>query len=200
MERPRTSIIQRKTNETEISVALTVPSDGSGKAQLDLPVPFLAHMLDAMVRHGAMDLAIRARGDTEVDDHHTVEDVGLVLGQALDEALGDRVGIVRFGHFSLAMDETLVDCALDLGGRPYLVYELPALAGRRIGTFDADLLREFFWAFVVKARMNLHLHLRAGGNAHHVAEAAFKAVARALAMACAPDPHRPGVPSTKGVL
>ncbi|RMG96584.1 MAG: imidazoleglycerol-phosphate dehydratase HisB [Deltaproteobacteria bacterium] len=200
MERPRTARIQRKTKETDITVELVAPSDGRGEAHLDVPVPFLAHMLDAMARHGAMDLSIYARGDTEIDDHHTVEDIGLVLGAALDEALGDRRGITRFGHFSLAMDETLVDCALDLGGRPYLVYELPALAGRRIGTFDADLLREFFQAFVVRAKMNLHLHLRAGGNTHHVAEAACKAVARALKMACSPDPSASGVPSTKGVL
>ncbi len=200
MERPRTARVQRNTKETEITVELVVPSDGTGRAHLDVPVPFLAHMLDAMTRHGAMDLSIFARGDTEVDDHHTVEDLGLVIGQALDEALGDRAGITRFGHFSLVMDETLVDCAVDLGGRPYLRYDLPALAGKRIGHFDADLLHEFFRALVVKARMNLHLSLRAGGNAHHVAEAACKAAARALKMACAPDPFLAGVPSTKGVL
>jgi imidazoleglycerol-phosphate dehydratase len=148
-----------------------------------------------------MALDVVAKGDVEIDDHHTVEDVGLVLGQALDEALGDRTGIHRYGHFSLAMDETLVDVALDLGGRPYLVFDLPAISGRWIGRFDCDLVKEFFQAVVVQARMNLHIHLRAGGNAHHVVEAAFKGFARALRMACARDAAMAGsVPSTKGTL
>jgi imidazoleglycerol-phosphate dehydratase len=158
-------------------------------------------MLDALARHSAMTLEVEAKGDVEIDDHHTVEDVGLVLGSALDQALGDRRGIVRYGHFSLAMDETLVDVALDLGGRPYLVYELPVLSGRWIGSFDCELVREFYQAFVVQARMNLHVHLRAGGNAHHVVEASFKGLARALRMAVQRDPLLAGaVPSTKGSL
>ena len=198
---PRHAKVRRATRETDITVELSLPADAApGPARIATPVPFLSHMLDALARHGALDLAVQATGDTHIDDHHTVEDVGLVLGQALDEALGAREGIARFGHFSLAMDETLVDAALDLGGRPYLVYDLPALDGRRVGAFDCDLVREFFQALVVRARMNLHLHLRAGGNAHHVAEAAFKAFARALRMACAHDALARGVPSTKGAL
>jgi imidazoleglycerol-phosphate dehydratase len=194
--------VERVTKETAIVVDLRL-ADGRPPppAKIATPVPFLSHMLDALARHGALGLEVEARGDVEIDDHHTVEDVGLVLGAAIDRALGDRRGIARYGHFSLAMDETLVDCALDLGGRPYLVFELPAIAGRRVGTFDCDLVREFFQALVVQARMNLHLHLRAGGNAHHVIEAAFKGFARALRMATAVDPAMGGaVPSTKGDL
>jgi imidazoleglycerol-phosphate dehydratase len=158
-------------------------------------------MLEALGRHSAMALEVEARGDVEIDDHHTVEDVGLVLGQALDQALGDRRGIARYGHFSLAMDETLVDVALDLGGRPYLVYELPAISGKWIGRFDCELIREFYQALAVQARMNLHVHLRAGGNAHHVVEASFKGLARALRMACARDLALADViPSTKGTI
>jgi imidazoleglycerol-phosphate dehydratase len=199
---PRVARVDRRTRETEIQVALTLPWAGPPPASaIQTPVPFLSHMLEALARHGALGLEVSARGDVEIDDHHTVEDVGLVLGAAIDQALGDRRGIHRFGHFSLAMDDTLVDCALDLGGRPYLVFELPAIAGKRVGAFDCDLVREFFQALVVQARMNLHLHLRAGGNAHHVIEAAFKGFARALRMATAADPALAGaIPSTKGGL
>jgi imidazoleglycerol-phosphate dehydratase len=198
----RKALVERVTQETQISVKLTLPGDvPPARPRIDTPVPFLSHMLDALARHGALGLEVQARGDTAIDDHHTVEDVGLVLGSAIDQALGPRAGIVRFGHSSLCMDETLVDCALDLGGRPYLVFELPAISGRRVGSFDCDLVREFFQALVVQARMNLHLHLRAGGNAHHVVEAAFKGFARALRAACALDPLTGGaVPSTKGNL
>ncbi len=182
-------------------VELALPGDAPAPAQISTPVPFLSHMLEALAKHGAMALHVEARGDVEIDDHHTVEDVGLTLGMALDQALGERIGISRYGCFSLAMDDTLVDCALDLGGRPYLVYELPAIAGRWVGRFDCDLVKEFFQALVVQTRMNLHLHLRAGGNAHHVIEAAFKGFARALRMACAHDPALAGVlPSTKGAI
>lgn len=191
--------VSRDTLETRITVKLDL--DGNGTASLNTGVPFLDHMLDQIARHGALDLEVKASGDTHIDDHHTVEDVGLVLGTALDQALGDRRGISRYGCFSLAMDETLVDCAIDLGGRPYLVYELPAIAGKWIGRFDCDLVREFFQAVVVQGRMNLHLHLRAGGNAHHVVEAAFKAFARALRTAWAMDPALGGgLPSTKGAI
>lgn len=201
MTQERRAAVKRKTRETEISVDLILPGEGTpGPAVVDTEVPFLDHMLDAFARHGGFGLDLKARGDLEIDAHHTVEDTGLVLGQALDEALGDRHGIHRYGHFSLAMDETLVDVALDLGGRPYLVYELPAIDGKWIGTFDCDLVREFFQALVVKARMNLHVHLRAGGNAHHVVEASFKGFARALRMACAHDANFGGAPSTKGVV
>ena len=198
----REALVERTTRETQISVRLTLPGDRPPEpADIETPVPFLSHMLDALARHGALGLHVVARGDTEIDDHHTVEDTGLVLGSALDQALGSRAGIARFGHFSLCMDETLVDCALDLGGRPYLVFDLPVIAGRRVGDFDCDLVREFFQALVVQARMNLHLHLRAGGNVHHVVEAAFKGFARALRMAVAHDATVGGaVPSTKGNL
>jgi imidazoleglycerol-phosphate dehydratase len=197
----RRAEVERSTRETQIRVALTLPGDAPAPPKITTPVPFLSHMLEALGRHGAMALEVEAEGDVEIDDHHTVEDTGLVLGAALDEALGDRKGIFRYGHFSLAMDETLVDVALDLGGRPYLVYELPAISGKWIGRFDCELVREFYQALVVQARMNLHIHLRAGGNAHHVVEASFKGLARALRMACARDPAFAGtVPSTKGTL
>jgi imidazoleglycerol-phosphate dehydratase len=199
MSQPRRATVRRDTKETRILVELALPDDAPSPARIQTPVPFLSHMLEALAKHGAMALRVDAEGDTQIDDHHTVEDTGLVLGQALDEALGDRSGIRRFGHFSLAMDETLVDCALDLGGRPYLVFDLPVIAGRWVGNFDCDLVKEFYQALVVQARMNLHLHLRAGGNVHHVVEASFKAFARSLRMACAPDPSA-GVPSTKGAI
>ena len=197
----RRARVERSTKETQITVELELPTEGVAPpaSKIDTPVPFFSHMLEAFAKHGALGLTVDAAGDIEIDAHHTVEDTGLVLGHALDRALGDRTGIHRFGHFSLAMDETLVDCALDLGGRPYLVFELPVIAGRWVGQFDCDLVREFFQAFVVRARMNLHLHLRAGGNVHHVVEAAFKACARSLRMAVRPDPAM-GVPSTKGTL
>ena len=197
----RRAEVDRKTRETEIRVALALPGDAPAPPRIATPVPFLSHMLEALGRHAAMALEVDAKGDVEIDDHHTVEDTGLVLGMALDRALVDRSGIYRYGHFSLAMDETLVDVALDLGGRPYLVYELPAISGRWIGSFDCELVREFFQALVVQARMNLHIHLRAGGNAHHVVEASFKGLARALRMACQRDAALAGsIPSTKGVL
>jgi imidazoleglycerol-phosphate dehydratase len=197
----RRAEVERTTRETQIRVALALPGDAPAAPKITTPVPFLSHMLEALGRHSAMALEVEASGDIEIDDHHTVEDTGLVLGQALDQALGDRRGISRYGHFSLAMDETLVDVALDLGGRPYLVYELPAISGKWIGRFDCELVREFYQALAVQARMNLHIHLRAGGNAHHVVEASFKGLARALRMACARDPALAGqVPSTKGSL
>jgi imidazoleglycerol-phosphate dehydratase len=199
MTSPREASVQRQTKETEISIDLTLPDDGPVMLDVSTPVPFLSHMLEAFGKHASMKLRVEAKGDVEIDDHHTVEDTGLVLGAAIDQALGPRVDIVRFGHFSIAMDDTMVDCALDLGGRPYLVFDVPAIAGRRVGNFDCDLVREFFQAVVVSSRMNLHLHLRAGGNAHHVVEACFKAFARAFRMACGSDPAA-GVPSTKGEI
>jgi imidazoleglycerol-phosphate dehydratase len=196
----RRAKVERNTKETRIAIELALPERAPQPATIRTPVPFLSHMLEALAKHGALELAVAAEGDVEIDAHHTVEDTGLVLGAALDQALGDRAGIVRYGCFSLAMDDTLVDAAIDLGGRPYLVFDLPVIAGRWIGTFDCDLVKEFFQAVVVSARMNLHLHLRAGGNCHHVVEAAFKAFARALRMATQPDPAMSGVPSTKGTL
>lgn len=197
----RRAVVERTTKETQIRVALTLPGDAPAAPRISTPVPFLSHMLEALGRHSAMDLEVEATGDVDIDDHHTVEDVGLVIGQAIDQALGDRAGIYRYGHFSLAMDETLVDVALDLGGRPYLVYELPAISGKWLGRFDCELVREFYQALAVQARMNLHVHLRTGGNAHHIVEASFKGLARALRMACTPDPALAGaIPSTKGSL
>jgi len=200
MSAARRGRIERNTRETRITIELALPEDAPAPAVIRTPVPFFSHMLEALAKHSAMALVVDAEGDVEIDGHHTVEDTGLVLGAALDQALGDRAGISRYGCFSLAMDETLVDAAIDLGGRPYLVYDLPAVAGRWIGTFDCDLVKEFFQALVVAGRMNLHLHLRAGGNCHHVVEAAFKAFARALRMATRPDASIVGVPSTKGML
>jgi imidazoleglycerol-phosphate dehydratase len=200
MSSPRTARVERTTQETRVAVTLALPAGRPQGARIATGVPFLDHMLEALAKHGALGLEVEASGDTHIDDHHTVEDVGLVLGAALDQALGDRHGIVRFGYFSLCMDETLVDCALDLGGRPYLVMDLPAIDGKRVGNFDCDLVREFFQAVAVQARMNLHLHQRAGGNAHHVVEASFKAFARALRAASGLDPAAQGAPSTKGVL
>lgn len=197
----RSAQVTRKTRETEIEVELTLPADAPAAPDISTPVPFLSHMLEALGKHSAMALQVRATGDVEIDGHHTVEDVGLVLGSALDQALGDRTGIYRYGHFSLCMDETLVDVAIDLGGRPYLVFDLPAIEGKWIGTFDCDLVREFFQALAVQARMNLHIRQRSGGNAHHVVEATFKALAKALRMACARDAAAAGqIPSTKGAL
>ena len=197
---PRSARVERVTRETQITVDLTLPGDAPAEHRIDTPVPFLSHMLEALARHGALGLDLHARGDVHIDDHHTVEDIGLVLGSALDRALGPRLGISRYGHFSLCMDEVLVDVALDLGGRPYLVYDLPGVAGKRIGGFDCDLVKEFYQAFAVQARMNLHIHQRAGGNAHHLVEASFKGLARALRQACAIDPLVGGVPSTKGTI
>lgn len=195
----RTAKVERVTRETQISVELTLPGDAPGHHKIDTPVPFLSHMLEALARHGAMQLEVHARGDTHIDDHHTVEDVGLVLGSAIDRALGPRLGIARYGHFVLCADEVLVEVAVDLSGRPYLVFNMPDIAGRKLGAFECDLVREFFQALAVQARMNIHVHQRAGGNVHHLVEAAFKALARALRQACTPD-NLLTIPSTKGTI
>lgn len=200
MSQPRTARVERKTQETQVLVEVTLPDDEAAQALVDTPLPFLSHMLEAVAKHGAMRLEVKAQGDIEIDGHHTVEDIGLVLGSAIDQALGERKNIQRFGHFSMVMDDALVDCALDLGGRPYLSFDVPTIAGRWVGDFDCDLIREFFRGLAAQARMNLHLHQRAGDNAHHVVEAAFKAFARSLRMACARDLKMAGVPSTKGTI
>jgi len=194
----REARIERRTRETEVAVHLVL--GGSGAAKVATTIPFLDHMLEAFARHGFLDLTVEARGDVEVDLHHTVEDVGIVLGQALRQALGARRGIVRFGTSSIPMDETLASAAVDVSGRPFLVYNLP-LWRARVGTFDVDLFKDFFRALAVNAEITLHVTLHYGENLHHIAEAVFKAVARALAQAVSVDPRLGGaVPSTKGSL
>ncbi|HEY3353109.1 MAG TPA: imidazoleglycerol-phosphate dehydratase HisB [Polyangia bacterium] len=194
----RTAEIKRATRETQIALRLDL--DGGGQARAQTPLPFLSHMLEALGRHAVFDLAVEAQGDIEVDPHHTIEDVGLVLGQALTQALGDRRGIRRYGDALVPMDDALAQAAIDLSGRPAFVWRVPPLEGRLVGTFDAGLAKEFFQALAVEGRMNLHLTLCYGENAHHIVEALFKATARALWAAVAHDPRVGGVPSTKGTL
>jgi imidazoleglycerol-phosphate dehydratase len=196
----RKTEISRKTRETAISLRLDLDGKGTGKVKTG--IGFLDHMLDSLSRHAGLDLAVTARGDIHIDDHHLVEDVGLVLGQALKKALGDKTGISRYGWAVVPMDEALVMCAVDLGGRPYLAYglELPVKRVKGAGAeFQTELIEEFLRALVNAAGMNLHLRQLAGRNTHHIIEAAFKAFARALGQAVAPTGRR-GVPSTKGVL
>ncbi len=194
----RTASITRKTAETGITV--TVNLDGSGAYDNQTGVGFFDHMLDQLARHSLIDLTIRAKGDLHIDDHHTVEDTGIALGQALSAALGDKRGIRRYGHFNLAMDDTQVACALDLSARPFLVWNVD-FPTAKIGTFDTELTREFFQALATHGGITLHVDKVHGLNSHHIAEAAFKAVARALRAAVEPDPRMGGVlPSTKGAL
>ena len=194
----RQASVTRKTAETEISVTLTL--DGTGLSKCQTGVGFFDHMLDQLARHSLIDITIKADGDLHIDDHHTVEDCGIALGQALAQALGDKRGIRRYGHFNLAMDDAQVACALDLSARPFLVWNLP-FPTQKIGTFDTELVREFFQALATHGGITLHVDLIHGFNSHHIAEAAFKSVARALRMAVEPDPRMAGVlPSTKGAL
>jgi len=189
--------VARATRETDIRVKLVI--DGSGNARVRTGMPFLNHMLELVARHSLMDLDIQASGDLDVDYHHTVEDIGLVLGEALDKALGDRKGLGRYGWAYIPMDDALARAVVDLGGRPYLVYDV-ANRTRKIRDFDLLLIREFFQAFAVKARMNLHIGQFYGREPHHAYEAMFKAVARALEAACRLDPRVRGVPSSKGAI
>jgi imidazoleglycerol-phosphate dehydratase len=193
----RTADITRSTAETE--VRLTLALDGAGEGMRRTGVGFFDHLLDALARHGGFDLDVETRGDLETGPHHTVEDTGIALGQALDRALGDRAGVVRFGQALVPMDEALASCAIDLSGRPFAAFsaDLPPVA---IGDFDADLAEEFVRAVASAARLTAHVRIEAGANAHHMVEAAFKAFARALRAAVAIDPRERGVPSTKGVL
>ena len=194
----RTAQITRKTAETEIEVTLEL--DGSGASDIRTGVGFFDHMLDQLARHALFDLTVRCTGDLHIDDHHTVEDVGIALGQALAQALGDKRGIRRYGHFALAMDDAQVTCALDLSARPWLICEL-GFPAPKIGTFDTELVREFLQALSTHGGITLHVERRHGFNSHHIAEAAFKALARALRMACEADPRAAGaIPSTKGAL
>jgi imidazoleglycerol-phosphate dehydratase len=193
----RTSEISRTTNETSVDLRLEL--DGSGAGQRTTGVGFFDHLLDAVARHGGLDLELSVRGDLETGPHHTVEDAGLALGQALDEALGDRAGIRRFGHALVPMDEALASCAIDVSGRPLTLFEADFPA-ERVGDFDTDLAEEFVRAVASTGKLTVHLRVEAGGNAHHMVEAAFKAFARALRAAVEIDPRETGVPSTKGLL
>jgi imidazoleglycerol-phosphate dehydratase len=194
----RRAEIERNTKETQIRVAIDL--DGSGKTEIRTPLPFFGHMLDAFGRHSLVDLKIEAQGDVEVDGHHTVEDVGICIGQAVRQALGDRRGISRYGDCALPMDESLARVAMDFGGRATFVYHADLLKGRKVGAFDAELAREFFSGFASAALCNLHMEVPYGENAHHILEALFKAFARALRSAVAIDPRDANVPSTKGTL
>jgi len=194
---PRTASIDRKTTETHIQLELNL--NGTGQADIETGVGFLDHMLDLFAKHGAIDLRIRAKGDLHVDQHHTVEDTGICLGRAILEALGDKAGIRRYGHFTLPMEETLVTVAIDFSGRYALAYNAPTPAAK-IGDFDSELLEDFWQATAANALCNLHVLLHYGRNSHHIAEAVFKASARALRMAVEADPRMTGVPSTKGTL
>jgi imidazoleglycerol-phosphate dehydratase len=196
-ENGRVARIERKTRETEVLLQLAL--DGTGDAVAQTPIPFLNHMLEALGRHGLFDLKVEARGDTDVDLHHTVEDVGICLGKALHEALGDKRGIVRYGTAWVPMDEALAAVHVDVSGRPYFSYTVP-LAKTKVGSFDLDLLKDFFRAFAMNAMLNLHMNLHYGENLHHIAEALFKACGRALAEATRLNPRIRGVLSTKGSL
>ena len=194
----RASQKQRRTGETDIALTLALDSGAAGSRQTG--VGFLDHMLDLVARHGRLDLTVQATGDLQTGAHHTVEDVGIVLGQALDEALGDRAGIFRYGHAVVPMDEARAMCAIDVSGRPFLALHAGGLQAGQTGGFEHELLEEFFRAIVNNARITLHLEVQAGTNAHHMIEACFKAFARALRAAIAVDPTEVGVPSTKGTL
>jgi imidazoleglycerol-phosphate dehydratase len=195
---PRVADLRRETAETRIRLRLTL--DGTGAARVATGIGFLDHMLTALARHALFDLDVEAAGDLHVDFHHTAEDVGIVLGQALAQALGDKRGVRRYGHAAVPMDEALVEVAMDLSGRPFLAWNV-AFARDKVGAMDTELFEEFFRALAMNALMTLHVRQLAGRNAHHVAEACFKATARALRAACEPDPRAAGaIPSTKGSL
>mgnify|MGYP002621719654 CR=1 FL=1 len=193
----RSATIKRKTNETQIE--LTLDLDGSGNAQVSTGVGFFDHMLDLLARHALVDLTVKAKGDLQVDQHHTVEDVGICFGQALKQALGDKAGIRRYGHFTLPMEETLATTAIDLSGRYFLVFNAD-FPTAKIGDFDSELVEDFWQAAAANGLCNLHVTVHYGRNSHHIAEAIFKATARALRMAVESDPRTSGVPSTKGTL
>ena len=198
MNSSRTARVERDTRETQITVEVNL--DGSGRAELATGVPFLDHMLDQVARHGLVDLVVRARGDLHIDAHHTVEDIGITLGQAVAKALGDKKGLTRYGHAYVPLDEALSRVVIDLSGRPGLEFHVPFVRAM-IGAFDVDLTHEFFQGFVNHALVTLHVDNLRGQNAHHQAETVFKAFARALRMAATPDPRSAGVvPSTKGTL
>jgi len=193
----RKASIARKTNETDIQLSINL--DGDGSCELRSSIPFLDHMLEQIARHGLMDLKVRAEGDREIDDHHTVEDIGICLGEALRDAIGDKTGIVRYGHAYVPLDESLSRVVLDFSGRSGLVYNV-AFPKDRVGDFDVDLFREFFQAVANHGHVTLHIDAIRGNNNHHIIETVFKAFGRALRMAAARDPRVTGIPSTKGAL
>ncbi|MDX5474681.1 MAG: imidazoleglycerol-phosphate dehydratase HisB [Bacillaceae bacterium] len=193
----RTAEVNRITNETQIQLQLNL--DGEGEAKLETPVPFLTHMLDLFTKHGQFNLNVQANGDIEIDDHHTTEDIGICLGIALKDALGDKKGIKRYGNAFVPMDEALAQVVVDLSNRPHL--EIKAeFPSQKVGTFDTELVHEFLWKLALEARMNLHVIVHYGTNTHHIIEAIFKALGRALDEATMIDPRVKGVPSTKGML
>ncbi|MBY7737740.1 imidazoleglycerol-phosphate dehydratase HisB [Paenibacillus polymyxa] len=196
-EARRTGSVSRKTNETDIQLSFAV--DGTGQAEIETDVPFLNHMLDLFTKHGQFDLNVQARGDVDIDDHHTVEDIGICLGQTLLEALGDKKGIRRYASVFVPMDEALAQVVIDLSNRPHFEYraEYPS---QQVGSFSTELVHEFLWKFALEARMTLHVIVHYGQNTHHMIEAVFKALGRALDEATSIDPRVTGVPSTKGVL
>ena len=197
MEDSRRAELVRKTNETDIELSFSI--DGSGNANIETGVPFMSHMLDLFTKHGQFDLNVNAQGDIEVDDHHTTEDIGICLGQALQKALGDKKGIKRYGNAFVPMDEALAQVVVDLSNRPHL--EMRAdFPSQKVGTFDTELVHEFLWKLALEARMNLHVIVHYGHNTHHIIEAVFKALGRALDEATTIDPRIQGVPSTKGML
>lgn len=193
----RTATIQRKTNETNITLSLDL--DGDGSSQIKTGVGFFDHMLELLARHAAIRLEVKADGDLHVDQHHTVEDVGICFGQAIKQAIGDKAGIRRYGHFTLPMEETLVTTALDLSGRYYMVFNAP-FPSQKIGDFDSELVEDFWQATAANALCNFHVLLHYGRNSHHISEAIFKSAARSLRMAIERDSRMTGVPSTKGTL
>jgi imidazoleglycerol-phosphate dehydratase len=194
----RSASLARQTKETKIEVQLDL--DGTGRSDIETPLPFLTHMVDQIARHGLVDLRVRAAGDVEIDGHHTTEDLGLVIGQCVAKALGDKAGLVRYGWATLPMDEARATCTLDLSGRAHFVWEVPLPAGAKIGTWDVELAPVFFEAFARGAQCNLHVVMHRGEILHHMVEISFKALARALREAVRVDPRIVGVPSTKGAL
>jgi imidazoleglycerol-phosphate dehydratase len=193
----RQATINRNTNETQVNVTLQL--DGEGQATIDTGVPFMDHMLDLFVKHGFFDATIQASGDTHIDDHHTTEDIGIVLGQVVKEALGDKKGIRRYGNAFVPMDDALAQVVIDCSNRPHLEFRA-VLPNEKVGNFDTELVHEFLWKFALEARMNVHVIVHYGQNTHHIIEAIFKALARALDEAVSLDPRVKGVPSTKGLL
>ncbi|MGB5947166.1 imidazoleglycerol-phosphate dehydratase HisB [Paenisporosarcina sp.] len=193
----REATINRMTNETQVNVSLKL--DGEGQATIDTGVPFMDHMLDLFVKHGFFDATIQASGDTHIDDHHTTEDIGIVLGQVVKEALGDKKGIRRYGNAFVPMDDALAQVVIDCSNRPHLEFRA-VLPNEKVGNFDTELVHEFLWKFALEARMNVHVIVHYGQNTHHIIEAIFKALARALDEAVSIDSRVKGVPSTKGLL